>query len=375
MLFHRTTVRLAALVLSASMLGLSASADGGDLPTAAFGDGLKGACVTSIPETGTVCLGERIVRPGDVLTAEQLARLTFSHPESENDIQAVMGYLPLDAEGLGAEAELVFSIRGRKNAPPRAEDSGIETYKNLPNEGLLAVTDPEGEAMTFTLTRQPRQGEVILRDDGSFLYIPKKNKVGTDSFAYTAADPAGNVSEEATVTITILKPTDEKQYADTLSSDCRFEAEWLRSTGIFSGETVNGQFCFSPDEAVTRGQFLAMLMQVLEMPVDRAVTETGFLDESPQWLKPYLAAALRSGIITGYPTEGGVEFRDGQAVSADEAAVMVRRAVDFALPAASLDTPEPELMGLDPLTRSDAAKALYRIGRLRRGGGLFGLFR
>ena len=285
----------------------------------------------------------------------------------------MIGYLPLDAAGLGEEAELVFSIRGRKNEAPRAEDSGIETYKNLPNEGLLSVTDPEGEALTFTLTRPPRQGEEILRDDGSFLYTPKKNKVGTDSFAYTAADPAGNVSGEATVTITIRKPTDDRQYADTLSSDCRFEAEWLRSSGIFAGETVNGQLCFSPDEAVTRGQFLAMLMEVLEMPVDRTVTETGFLDESPQWLKPYLAAALRSGIITGYPAEGGVEFRDSRAVSADEAAAMVRRAVDFALPAASMDG--PELLGRDPLTRSDAAKALYRIGRLRRGGGLFGLLR
>ena len=191
MLFHRTTVRLAAFLLSASMLGLSASADGGDLPTAAFGDGLKGACVTSTPRSGAVCLGQRIIRPGDVLTAQQLAQLTNSHPGSETDIQAVMGYLPLDAEGLGEEAELVFSIRGRKNEAPKAEDSGIETYKNLPNEGLLSVTDPEGEALTFTLTRPPRQGEVILREDGSFLYTPKKNKVCTDSFANTAAAPAG----------------------------------------------------------------------------------------------------------------------------------------------------------------------------------------
>ena len=186
MLFHRTTVRLAAFLLSASMLGLSASADGGDLPTAAFGDGLKGACVTSTPRTGAVCLGQRIIRPGDVLTAEQLAQLTYSHPGSETDIQAVMGYLPLDAEGLGEEAELVFSIRGRKNEAPRAEDSGIETYKNLPTEGLLSVTDPEGEALTFTLTRPPRQGEVILRDDGSFLYTPKKNKASSLDMTGTA---------------------------------------------------------------------------------------------------------------------------------------------------------------------------------------------
>ena len=373
MLFHRTTVRLAALLLSASMLGLSASADGGDLPTAAFGDGLKGACVTSTPRTGSVCLGQRIIRPGDVLTAEQLAQLTYSHPGSETDLRAVMGYLPLDAEGLGEEAELVFSIRGRKNEAPRAEDSGIETYKNLPNEGLLSVTDPEGEALTFTLTRPPRQGEVILRDDGSFLYTPKKNKVGTDSFTFTATDSAGNLSPEATVTIDILKPTDDRQYTDT-AADCRFEAEWLRNSGLFTGETVNGQFCFSPDETVSRGQFLAMLMQVLDLPVDRNASETGFLDESPQWLKPYLAAALRSGIISGYPAGSGVEFRASQAVSADEAALMVSRALDFAVPAAAMDDAALPL-GLDPLTRADAAKTLYQVSRLRRENGLLGLFR
>jgi hypothetical protein len=248
----------------------------------------------------------------------------------------------------------------------------METYRNLPNEGLLAVSDPEEEALTFTLTRAPRRGEVILRDDGSFLYTPEKNKVGTDSFTFTAADSAGNVSREATVTVTVLKPSDDRQYADTASSSCRFEAEWLRSTGIFAGETVNGQFCFSPEETVSRGQFLAMLMEVLEMPVDHSVEQTGFLDESPQWLKPYLAAALRSGIIAGYPAEGGVEFRAEQTVTAAEAAKMVQSAVSFAIPTAAMDAPEaPEPT---PLTRAEAAKTLYRVSRLRRENGLLGLF-
>ena len=376
MFFHRSALRRTAAALCAALLSTSASA----AETAAgsvfcfsqsdFGAEITGICVTAVPDRGTVLLSDRVIRSGDVLAASQLSQLTFTSAEAEEDAAVSMRYLPIRSSGVEKEAELVISIKGRRNEPPRTQDTKLETYKNLPIEGLLPADDPEGAALTFTLTRSPRRGEVILRDDGSFLYTPKKNKVGTDSFAYTAADPAGNVSGEATVTITIRKPTDDRQYADTLSSDCRFEAEWLRSSGIFAGETVNGQLCFSPDEAVTRGQFLAMLMEVLEMPVDRTVTETGFLDESPQWLKPYLAAALRSGIITGYPAEGGVEFRDGQAVCADEAAAMVRRAVDFALPAASLDG--PELLGRDPLTRSDAAKALYRIGRLRRGGGLFG---
>ena len=371
MFFHRTAARLTAAVLCASMLGLCASADGGELPV--FGQSLTGICVTAVPVDGAVLLGDRVIRSGDVLTASQAQALTYSHPESETDIEAVMEYLPIDAQGVGARAELVFSIRGKRNEPPTAEDVKLETYKNLPNEGLLSVSDPEGDALTFTLVRPPKRGDVILREDGSFLYTPKKNKVGTDSFTYTATDPSGSVSAEATVTIEILKPTDDRQYADTVSSDCRFEAEWLRSTGIFSGETVNGQFCFSPDETVTRGQFLAMLMQVLDMPVDRNTRETGFLDDSPQWLRPYLAAALRSGIITGYPAEGGAEFRASQTITADEAARMVQNAVQFAVPTAAMD--QPELLGMDPLTRADAAKALYRVGLLRRGSGLFGFFR
>ena len=330
---------------------------------------LTGVFITQVPQGNALRLGSRVIREGDVLTAAQLEGLTL-----RGETEAVIRYLPIREGVPEPEAELVISLGTRKNEPPAAEDGFMETYRDLPNEGLLCVSDPEGDVLTFTLKRQPRRGEVVLREDGSFLYTPKRNKVGTDSFTFTAADPAGNVSREATVTIRILKPSDEKQYADTASSNCRFEAEWLRSTGIFTGETVNGQFCFSPDESVSRGQFLAMLMQVLDMPVDRSVEETGFSDESPRWLKPYLAAALRSGIISGYPAEGGAEFRPEQAVSADEASLMVSRALNFAIPTAAMDDDSLPL-GMDPLTRADAARTLYQISRLRRNNSIFGFFR
>ena len=378
MFFHRSALRRTAAVLCAAILSTSASAAetaGAEFcfSQADFGEEITGICVTAVPDRGAVLLGDRVIRSGDVLAVSQLSGLTFAPAQSEADSAVSMRYLPVRSSGVEKEAELVISIRGRRNDPPAAEDARVETYKNLPIEGLLSVSDPEGDAMTFTLTRSPRRGEVILRDDGSFLYTPKKNKVGTDSFAFTATDGAGQTSPEATITIDILKPADDRQYADT-SADCRFEAEWLRNSGLFTGETVNGQFCFSPDETVSRGQFLAMLMQVLELPVDRNATVTGFADEAPQWLKPYLAAALRSGIISGYPAEGGVEFRASQAVSADEAALMVSRALDFAVPAAAMDDAALPL-GLDPLTRADAAKTLYQVSRLRRENGLLGLFR
>ena len=363
--------RILTAALCAMVLAASVSAAEFPMSFADFGDGLTGVWITAVPEGDALHLGSRVIRAGDVLTVSQLQSLTL---RGEKD--SAIRYLPIRDGGVDAEAELVFSLRGRKNDAPTAEDSMMETYRNLPNEGLLAVSDPEGEALTFTLTRAPRRGEVILRDDGSFLYTPEKNKVGTDSFAFTAADSAGNVSREATVTVRILKPTDEKQYADTLSSDCRFEAEWLRCTGIFTGETVNGQFCFSPDESVSRGQFLAMLMQVLELPVDRSAEETGFVDESPKWLQPYLAAALRSGIIAGYPGEGGAEFRAQQTVTAAEADRMTRNALRFAVPAAAMAEAAAESPDATPMTRSDAAKKLYELSLLRRRHrGFFGLYR
>ncbi|MFR8332989.1 MAG: Ig-like domain-containing protein [Oscillospiraceae bacterium] len=47
-----------------------------------------------------------------------------------------------------------------------------------------------------------------MGEDGAFTHTPKKNKVGKDSFSFTATDEAGAVSNEATVTIEILKPLD-----------------------------------------------------------------------------------------------------------------------------------------------------------------------
>ena len=348
-------------------------------------DTLTGVCITGLPDgdRGSITLGARIIRPGDILTRDQLEQMTFSPTRSEEDQEATVTYLPIFSDRVEKETSMVISIRGKEDKAPVAEDSAIETYKNLAIEGSLKVSDPEGEALTFTLVRQPKRGEVILREDGSFLYTPKNNKVGTDSFIYTATDPAGNVSREATVTIEILKPTDSKQYTDTVGTDCRFTAEWLRSTGIFSGETVSGQLCFSPDAEVTRGEFLAMLMQALDLPVDRTVAYTGFADESPDWLKPYLAAALRSGIVSGYPGEAGAVFCPDNIITGAEAAVMLTNALDLTVPTDAADDPTLPAWaqsataavsagglslphGDAPMTRAHTANVLYQASKYQQ---------
>ena len=113
--------------------------------------------------------------------------------------------------------------------------------------------------MTFTVTRQPRRGSVTVNADGSFTYTPKKNKVGVASFTYTATDPAGKVSREATVTVTILKPTDATQYTDTVGKSCRFAAEWMKHTGIFVAEQVAENACFRQKHRQRKAFFFRQL--------------------------------------------------------------------------------------------------------------------
>ena len=58
---------------------------------------LTGICITGLPdsEAGTVLLGSRVLRPGDILTAEQLAQMTFVPLLTETDQDAVVTYLPI----------------------------------------------------------------------------------------------------------------------------------------------------------------------------------------------------------------------------------------------------------------------------------------
>ena len=292
-------------------------------------EGLLGICITSLPDPalGTAMLGSRVLRPGDILTAQQVSAMTFCPASTEEDCTAEVGYLPIFEGRVESGAAMTISIRGREDKAPVAEDDALETYKNLPLEGKLKVSDPEGQAMTYTVTRQPKRGTLEIREDGSFTYTPKKNKVGVDSFVYTAADPAGKVSREATVVIRILKPTDSTQYTDTLGRSCRFAAEWMKNTGIFVGETLAENPCFSPDKEVTRGEFVTMLVKALDIPLEESLTQTGYADQIPQWLQPYLAAAVRSGLTAGLPEQE--VFGCDTPITGAEAGVLLQNALDI----------------------------------------------
>lgn len=380
----------ALLCLGTMILGAAAAEVDSDsvycFSTADFSEeeNLTGICITSLPDSGcgTITLGARVLCPGDILTAQQVGQMTFTPLRSEEDMHAQVEYLPIYEKHVAPCTAMTIAVRGKEDKAPIAEDMAVETYKNLELQGKLKVRDPEGQALTYTVIRQPKRGTVTINTDGSFTYTPKKNKVGVDSFVFTATDPAGKVSREATVTITILKPADSQQYTDTKDTSCRFTAEWMKNAGIFSGENLAGNPCFNPQQEVTRGEFVTMLVKALEIPEEPDIALTGYSDEIPKWLQPYLAAAVRSGLTANLPNQD--VFGADTVITGAEAAVMLQNALDLkaATPeeVSSLEETVPVwanaalqaldareiALGTGALTRAQAADALYQTVQLKK---------
>ena len=60
-------------------------------------EGLRGICITGLPDpaAGTIVLGSRVLREGDILTADQIAQMTFLPLQTQEDAQAQVEYLPI----------------------------------------------------------------------------------------------------------------------------------------------------------------------------------------------------------------------------------------------------------------------------------------
>ena len=340
-----------------------------------------GIFVTAVPEKAlaTIYLGERSICAGDVLCSEDLSRLRLA-PTGKDIGQAILCYRPIYGSVLGEPSQVRVRICSGKNQSPTAQSDSIETYKNIPNEGRLRATDPEEAPLTYRLETAPKRGSVEIREDGTYLYTPKKNKVGEDSFTFSVMDEAGNVSAPATIRITILKPSEAMSFADLEGSADHFVALWMAEQGLTQGEKIGDLLCFRPQESVSRQEFLRMVMKLYGMETENESVNC-FTDCKEKWLQPYITAAQRSGLIRGESSEAGLIFRGEDPITGAEAAVMLQNLKQLPVPVAALDDAAPAWAraslaamsdaGLhlsrpeNPLSRLEVAKLLYESSRLK----------
>ena len=172
-----------------------------------------------------------------------------------------------------------------------------------------------------------------------------------------------------------------------------FAAMWMKDEGIFTGSIIGGNLCFSPDETVSRGEFLVMVMKLVDAEASESQMTSGFADEAmtPGWMQPYIVSALGNGMISGISSEEGMLFRPSASLTGAEAAVMLQNILQLpasdttpvfsqnaddtipvwaaeaaaALSQAGIDV---ELThGDDPISRRDVAKIFYHVSVLLQG--------
>lgn len=299
---------------------------------------------------------------------------------------------------LTVPAQALFGRKSEEPAAPAqgapiAKELSIRTYRNIPYRAQFLASDDEDGELTFTVDTAPKKGVVAVAGD-TFTYTPSEGKSGKDSFTYVVTDPNGNVSAPATVTVMVEKTKSGVEYEDTKGSSSAAAAQYLAETGAFTGARIGGSYYFEPDRTVSRGEFLAMTMELAKLPVD-AVTMTGFSDDEaiPTWAKSYAASGLAEGIVQGVSTETGAAFRSTDPVTFNEAAAILDRMlavgdVDLATWYADRDaTPSWAAQAVgnmeavsvmaagsfgsgtlaQPMTRADAAQMLCAAGTLLEG--------
>lgn len=246
---------------------------------------------------------------------------------------------------------------------PVAENLELVTYREVTVAGTLSAYDPDGDVVGYEITTQPVKGLIQMLGDGSFTYTPGEGKKGKDYFGYKAVDGQGNYSQEATVIIKIQKQRKAVAYSDMEGLAGEYYAVALSEHGIFTGRQVCGEYCFCPDEPVSRGEFVSMCMAVSGEPVLSGAVSTGYSDDGsiPDWMKRYAMTASMCKVDEGVGCGEERMFNPSSPISRSDAALILNKALKLCdVSYMTLDE------GLEPET-AQACANLSASGIIREG--------
>jgi hypothetical protein len=147
---------------------------------------------------------ERIV-PDDAMKNAVVTASLVLHMANRNEMmprfsKADMPPIPTGRGGRGGRGS------GASNET-RVFAAGRNGSLSVPAPGLIPPATPAAEAAapqtqrTASIQKGPSHGRAVLKSDGSFLYTPAKNFVGTDTFTYALAGVPGVTGGTAIIVI------------------------------------------------------------------------------------------------------------------------------------------------------------------------------
>ncbi len=110
-------------------------------------------------------------------------------------------YQICDADGLCSSATVTINVVPVNDGPVAVDDS-YSTLEDTPVMGSVGTndSDPEGDALSYSLVSPPADGSLTFNPDGTFVFVPNSNFSGSTSFVYEVCDAFGDC-DTATVAI------------------------------------------------------------------------------------------------------------------------------------------------------------------------------
>lgn len=291
----------------------------------AVGAKVEEITVTALPPavSGTLFLGSAPVAVNQSVPAESLNLLRFV--PAQTCLESSFRFQSTGAYSMACEMKFLTSVNFAPKTEPMAV-SALWTQRDISLYGSLSANDPEGDEITFEITRYPEAGLLTLTNSaaGDYKYTPYDGFTGTDAFSYAVRDEYGNYSEEETVSVRVDKPESDLVFADMDEHWAHNAALVMVAENAMDVTSQNGQIFFRPEEKITREDFLVTVMKALgagEIPP----TETGFADNDQISAenRGYIERAYRLGVTNGVEVDGRLCFLPKNEITRAEAAVML----------------------------------------------------
>jgi hypothetical protein len=122
--------------------------------------------------------------------------------------------------------------------PPTVNNLSITTNEDTPTTFTMTGTDPEGAALTFSISTQPQNGTVTA-SGAAGTYTPNENFNGTDTFAYIASDGALS-STAGLVSVTVSAVDDDPNTMNVSAiTDEDNAVEIILEAEEYDGDTIS----------------------------------------------------------------------------------------------------------------------------------------
>jgi hypothetical protein len=259
-------------------------------------------------------------------------------PDSDFNGSDSLTYRVQDDQGAwSGEATVTLTVQPVNDAPLANSDTYSLNEDIATDLDILSNdSDVDGtlDVLSITIESDVTSGTLADNSDGTLTYTPDSNSYGSDSFTYTVLDDSGDVSNVATVSLTIQPVND--------------------------APTING----TPISSLVQGESYSFVPTLSDVDGDTLSVSAANL---PGWL----TLDTTTGALTGTATDAGTFSDIGLTVTDGTASnSLAAFSIDVALDtdadgiADSVDTDDDNdgmsdsfelLYGLNPLDSSDAA--------------------